>query len=932
MHESAPGVDTAALAAIVRARLFEDAEPPRIGRFTVLARLGSGGMGVVYSAFDPELDRKVALKLLFAGASDRGRLAREAQVMARLNHPNVAQVYEVGRHGDATYIAIEHVSGRTLRAWARTGTSSARARLAVLVQAGRGLAAAHTAGVIHRDFKPENVIVGDDGRVRVLDFGLARVDGETTSSGAFEPASSPAQLSPNAMTPRSTDSGAGTPAYMAPEQWRGEEVDARTDVYAFCVTAWEILEGRHPFVGSSSAARGAPPKSTTLPRPLERILRRGLAPERVERPASMDAVLLELERDPNAARRRAFVAVGGALLLGTGLAWRWADELVHTRACADEAAAIEAEWNPARADRLAAAFAEIDATSTFERARTHFDTFAAAWSSARDEACLASPPRDDSEACLDDARSQLAALLERLESPTRALVPFSISAAISLPDPAWCADPRTTRMRELATLDPSDRRRLLEIEVLRETSAFEEALDAAHQLELDLEGRGAPGIAAARLAVGHALRELGRHADARAAFESAYYAGGAAGDDFTAMRAAIALVDTVGFRLAQRERGEEWGRAARMYIQQLELEGDPAEATLESRLGALLRTTDVEASLAAHRRALAIRVNNFGELHPAVGSSYFDIGAGLGERGETDAAIAALLRAVEIDEQTLGPDHPALANALNSLGQQQDNRGDYEVALATLQRALAITERTLGPDHEAYASTLIAIGNVDLHFGREHEAEDRYRRALEIVERTFSPTHPRVVAALAALAGVQARTGDGDGALESYRRALAIEETGRGPDDAALVPILGNMGILLVNRGAIEEGLVYLHRAERIIAERFGENNDNRAVVLSAIASTESSRGHPENAIPPLEEALAIMQRTGAAADRKADIEYELGRALHLSGGDRDRALALAKSAKAAWLPIGPPRAEWVGYAEELIAELQDAARKRGAG
>ena len=940
MDESAPGVDTAAMAAIVRARLFEDAAPHRIGRFTVVARLGAGGMGVVYAAFDPELDRKVAIKLLFADGDDRGRLAREAQVMARLNHPNVAQVYEVGRHGDATYVAIEHVSGRTLRAWALAENPSLRERLAMLVQAGRGLAAAHAAGVIHRDFKPDNVIVGDDGRVRVLDFGLARMESDLATSGTFDVARSPASLSPDALTPRSTDSGAGTPAYMAPEQWRGGAIDARADVYAFCVTAWEILDGRRPFAGRSHADGGVLPTSTGFPRALDRALRRGLAFDREARPARMDPILHALQRDPSAARRRLVVALGGLAAIGAVLAWRHADERAREQACADEAVAIDDDWNAARADRIATAFAEVgpgDAREAFARVQTHVDAFTAAWSGARSEACLAVAPDSTSRtggtiSCLDDARVQLAVLLERLDAPMRELVPLAVSAAIALPDPATCSDPRSPRVRELGThgLEVEDRRRLVAIAVLRQTAAYDEALAAAEALLADVAARGDTGVAAVRLVRGLALRELGRHAPAREDFEAAYYDAGATGDDFTAMRAALALVDTVGFRLADRERAQEWGRATRMYLVRLDLLDEPVAASLEGSLGGLLKDVDSAAALAAHRRAIAIVERHYGRAHPSVASSYSDLGVVLADRGDVAQGLAALRHAVEIYEETLGPDHPDLARVLNSVGAWESATGDYEGALATLHRALGITERSLGPEHEFYASVLVSIAQLDVRFGRLHEALDAYRRALAIVEQAFEPDHPRVAAVLAALAKALEDSGDVDGALQHYRRAIAIQERASGSDDAKLAPFLGNLGILLVNTDATDEGLAILRRTERIIATHYGEDNDDRAVVLSAIASTETSRGHPEAALVPLEEALVIMQKANTAADRRADIEFELGRALYLSGGDRERALALAKRARESWLPIGPPRAEWVGYADELIAELE-AKRRRGA-
>jgi serine/threonine protein kinase len=228
----------------------------QVGRYVLLDAVGSGGMGVVYAAYDPELDRKVAIKLLRfdrlgseAGERDRLRLQREAQAIARLSHPNVVHVYDVGTFGDQVFVAMEFVAGRTLRQWAEEEPRPWREVVDRFALAGRGLAAAHAAGLIHRDFKPDNVLLGDDGRVRVVDFGLARPagqqpapEGERTPSGGT-------------LAHPLTEWGVvvGTPAYMAPEQLRGEASDERSDQLSFCVSLYETLYGERPFPGGSSS-------------------------------------------------------------------------------------------------------------------------------------------------------------------------------------------------------------------------------------------------------------------------------------------------------------------------------------------------------------------------------------------------------------------------------------------------------------------------------------------------------------------------------------------------------------------------------------------------------------------------------------------------------------------------------------------------------
>jgi tetratricopeptide (TPR) repeat protein len=279
------------LAAAVGKRLFQrPAEPVQLGRYRLLGRLGQGGMSVVFRAHDPQLRREVAVKLLHSsrGAPDpehQARLRREAHALGRLSHPNVVQVFEIGEVDGQTFVVMELVRGTTLREWLRAGPHPLPEVVAMVAQAGRGLAAAHAAGIVHRDFKPENVLIGADGRARVVDFGLARA---SPGEGA------PVEVSTSSLAAPLTRSGTvlGTPAFMAPEQLReAGRADARSDQFSFCVLLYEALYGERPFDDLTAAKVRPPPPGAQVPAALRAVLLRGLQHDPAERWPTMDALL-----------------------------------------------------------------------------------------------------------------------------------------------------------------------------------------------------------------------------------------------------------------------------------------------------------------------------------------------------------------------------------------------------------------------------------------------------------------------------------------------------------------------------------------------------------------------------------------------------------------------------------------------------------------
>jgi len=371
-----------------------ETERLQIGRYTVLRKLGSGGMGVVYAAFDESLDRKVAIKVLreHGDPQDQLRLLREAQALARLSHPNVVAVHDVGTTEDGqVYIAMEFITGVTLRTWLEDHSLPRAEILRVMEQAGRGLAAAHAVGLIHRDFKPDNVMVAGDGRAWVFDFGLAR------SAGDVDP--TPAQPSPMpSQTPTQSQSGQrpissmtiagtvlGTPGYMAPEQHDGEVADARTDVFSFCVTLYEALNGERPFAGETYGELAAfvragqirpAPLGVQVPSWLRQIMVRGLSPVPSDRWQNMPQLLAALAADPAVRRRRvvrrvALLALLIGLAIGVPYAWGeaqrvWARERSESvaaqrwRVVQARIAALEAEGEPAEGEAAFAAFVHAE--------------------------------------------------------------------------------------------------------------------------------------------------------------------------------------------------------------------------------------------------------------------------------------------------------------------------------------------------------------------------------------------------------------------------------------------------------------------------------------------------------------------------------------------------------------------------------------------
>ncbi|MCX4241979.1 serine/threonine-protein kinase [Paraliomyxa miuraensis] len=897
-----------------------------IGRYVVLHRLGRGGMGVVLAAFDPQLDRKIALKLLHSepgrehrASRKRDRLLREARVMAQLSHPNIVTVHDVGEHERRVFLAMEFVEGRTLAQWQEQGPRSWQETLVVYLAAGRGLAAAHAQGLVHRDFKPDNVMIDEHQRVRVMDFGLAlRREEESTRDPVI-----PAELS-HPVSATLTEAGRlmGTPAYMSPEQWSQREADARSDQFSFCVSLFEALHGQRPFAGSSMPEIAASvlagqlrtaPDSSRAPAWLLRALRRGLAIDPADRFESMDRCLEALARG-QARRRLRLIALGGAGLVLAGLGALAASRLAERRrieACHAQGAEIEASWNPGTAAGLRRAFVDTGVSFAEPSADTvvaHFDHFADTWRSTKTAVCLGAEDHEASQGerveraqwCLEEHRAQLDVLVRELGEADRITIEHAVTTAMSLANVEPCGDP--IALQRLVAPERVHRDSALAVhrDIARGLALGRAGLDedglavAVEARRRAQELQWPPLVAAASLAVGTIQSMQERYSEAEVSFEAAFFAARAAEATSIEAEAAIQLVGLVGGELGRHGDGMRWSRHGALALDGLGESAVLSRATMLSLRGMVERRGGAYGAATADLgRALAIREARLGQAHPMVATVLANLGLVAWDAGRYDEADALHRRSLEINEASLGAGHPSVARALNNLAILHETSGHYEQAEALHRRAREIFEAAYGPEHTDVAMSINNLGVVAIARGRVDEARALHARAIEIWERVLGPDHPEVAQGLANLAAAVEQLGDGDEARRLYLRALELQRRKLGPDHPTVGDTLNNLGVNHFEAGAYADAITYYEQALHIFERALGTDHPRVATALDNLAEAALFSGAPDRAEPLYRRALGIHERT--LEPDHPDLSYTLvGLAqLELARGAPGRALPL---------------------------------------
>jgi tetratricopeptide (TPR) repeat protein len=795
--------------------------PPVVGRYQLGALLGSGGMGEVYEAHDPVLGRRVAVKVVRASAVLPGQaaerdalLAREAQVMAKLAHPAVIQVFDAGVDGERAFVAMEIVRGQTLAAWLAAAERTWPAVVTAFVALGRGLAAAHAAGVVHGDVSPNNALVTDGGAWKVSDFGLARLRDERGG-------------------PRG-----GTRAFAAPEQLRGEPADARSDQYAFATMVRTALADRR------------------VPARLTRAITRARAEAPAARWPTLDALLDELTACLAGRQRRQLVAISASAAVATGavvlaLAMTRASTAAPAVPCLDAPLRLTGVWD--REQRAAFVAAAQPATQPEAlRVAGALDAYATAWADARTNACEAthvhrvqSPALLDARmACLDERLAELAVVgaLAR-NAHTRAELDAALTASVGLTKIASCADVRAlgeqpapppalaAQAAALHTAIGTGRGQLRARDLRAARATGEQVAKQADALAL-------PGLAAeGTLLAATAANASGAYADAEAGYREAARLAARGAADRTAAQAWLGRGELVGHRL---HRLDDGARDLDLAADAVARAGDPP--LLRAQLQLYRATHAVEsgnfeaaAPLATEALAIAERTLPAGdvELVPFL----TNVGVIERLRGKLDASTAALERGLAIREATLGPDHLDLAASLLTIGALRLENNDATAALVAFERAEQIRRRSLGDRHADVAAVVTSIGIAQRVLGHLDAAAARHHQAIEILTAVHGAEHPAVAGAYTNLGNVELDRDHLQDARTAFTRALAIHRAQSGDDHPSTATAWLNLGELERTEGNCTAARTAYEHALAIREQRLGRDHADLAYPLFGLAA-----------------------------------------------------------------------------------------------
>ncbi len=926
-----------------------------IGRYVILRRLGVGGMGEVHLAYDPELDRKVALKLLrgSAGTVDPRGLLREAQAMAQLRHPNVVTVHDVGEHHGRVYVAMEYVEGVTLGTWTQAERRGWREVLDKFAAAGRGLQAAHVEELVHRDFKPDNVMVSNAGQVAVMDFGLAR----PSRSASQPPDVDVGALQDSLLNPATEGRFAGTPAYMAPEQAMALDLTPAVDQFAFCVSVWECISGQRPFAGETIAQMLANiaerkvrplPSGVRMPGWLRRVLVRGLEPQPYDRWPSMTALLAALDRGRRRWRWQAGAAGVAAVVVAGSAVWGWqrqheAERREAIATCEAEGAAIDEIWNDEARDRLRSGLLDTGApfaASSLDTLIPWLDDYRGAWSSGRAAACRhGSVERDWDEAlldrahwCFEDRRLQLEATVDQIATLQTASARRAVRIASYLDPVDPCLDPNLLRRLPVPPTAMRDdiraiRSTLSESDRLRHAGRYAEALDVARGARRTATALGwSPLLALARLIEGRCLSDAGQSASAEVALTTAYFEAHGAGSVEVAFRAARSLMVALA-RLHRYREAELWSHHADVLATELEdpkgLDAAERHHVLE---GVHRGLGDYEAAARHGEQAVAIRTAALGAEHPITAASSRSLGRVYLLQDRLREGLERLERASIIWEQAVGPEHPYVAELASLRGHALFRQGYADRGLGLLRQGLAISERVQRPGHPQIAVGLAQLGEALLELGRIDEAEESIRRAMEIRRTQLGTRHESYAHSLLDMSVVSRHRGHHDVALQRCAQGREILEASPHAYPLALVAALDCAAQAYRHGGRPDDAAQKLREVLASHEAVFGLEHRRLMVPLVRLGDVLREGARLQEARSAYARSLEIGERDAIGRTGRALVSSLVGLA-EVGLADHDEASAVAW----AELAVDTAREQGMGPRITAAAHFALARALRGA-
>lgn len=896
-----------------------------VGRYRIGRPLGEGGMGVVYEAHDPELDRSVALKLVDVRASDesrrerrRTRFVREAQALAQLTHPNVVTVYDVGASADRVYISMELVQGRTLFEYCAEKGRTVGDVVRAYVAAGEGLAAAHRAGIVHRDFKPQNVLVGEDGRVRVIDFGLARaaLDDTSVEEDPVRSSTTTGNGRRSALDLDLTAEGAvmGTPRYMSPEQHRGRPTDARSDQYSFCASLYEGVAGVAPFGGRNgkaiyrAAVKGdwqSPHEDRNMPTWVRRLCERGLALEPRDRFPSMDALLVELRRDRAARWRRlgwlALAALPVALIF---FAQQWNRPV--DRCLAGMAAGVGI-FDEAQAAGLESAF--VDAAGAYgasaaTRVRDMFKSFRSNYRAAFDDACRDTHERYAQSAQMLDARmmclrrevARRELLISEWLSADREVIDATMPMLPQLADVPACSAEGVSLRAESRPMDMSTesyeafQRRIDEGSALAYVARFREARSVLSPLVHELRDTGARALlASAAFALANVEQELGAYEAASAQVELALNEAGRA-------RASDVEVSSIAlYAVVAKAEGHDDVAAALIKSNLFRFESSPLFVEIRVQVLCLWARIQWEAGRLDEAdkllsTALSLAENRGQPLE--VARVRAKVGYLRRIQGRYRESLELTRGALPSLRARLGDEHPETLDALTYLAQTEQGLGGYEAAEASYRRVLEIERRRLGPKHMNVALSLSYLAEVNNLMNKRDEAMGYAEEGLAIMQAVLGDAHPYVASSLTLLANLQGAAGRQDAAVEGFERALSIlrEHESMG---SLLLYTLQHFASFENDRGRHAAARALAEESLKIAHEMHGRKAEVVTSVEALLVEIAIGEGRPSAAVEHGYAALAaVPDAREATTSTVATARFKLAQALAARAEDGDLARA----------------------------------------
>ena len=830
-----------------------------VGRYVVLGVIGAGGMGIVYLAYDPELDRRVALKVLrpeFSHLDTVGpSLLQEAKSMARLQDPNVCTVYEVGTAKKLVFIAMEYIDGETLSGWLESKPRTWKEVVEVMIQAGRGLDAAHRNGIVHRDFKPDNIMIDQSGRVRVMDFGVSE-------TAVRKPGT---RQTPDEDAPRRDNFSSlvvGTPGYMAPEQLNAKPVDQRCDQFSYCATLYKTLYGQLPYQGHTLRELREAFENNTLvetenpkgvPHWLRQIILRGISIDPDKRFPSVGNLVEQLLLVPRRRHMMAYGALAAIVLLavvGTTvlLAGRSSDRPKPCRGANDRVATV---WNSqirGQVQQGLLASGLPNAERMWNLVDDNMSRYTSNWVTMHTDACEATRVRGEQSTemldlrmlCLDGRLREVKALAAVLAEGDRDVAQHGAEAVLALSDLSRCQARQNLLLADPEPDDPTVKQRLNEMRGILATvkarydaASYRDALPVAEKLteETSTVGYG-PFTAEAQLMLGKLRGKLGELEKAEATLIDAVVTAKSSGAELFEAEALIALVRYIGWEGGNIAAGWQWARFAEAVL--IHTGGDSRlQARLARRRSALYyQEGNYQASYELNKQALDIALRALGEDDPDVIDALINVSGLDGILNDVESGIEKTEKAAKEAERVLGEGHPMVAEAINNMANLYVRKGDLELARDNYQRAMDIWEGSLGADHPSIS---IALNNL----GRIADADDETEEAIAL-----------------------------------YERALAIEEKSLGKDHRKSAITLASLGAAYLNNGNLAKAQPILKRALKV----FGDSEE-----------------------------------VGVAETR-----FSLARVLR-ANGDRKRAFELARQARKLWASHGSTFAEAVEEVDEWL-------------